>query len=40
MGNLKSQPRDDETYDTLVSEIRRLCEDTLGKLASEDVGIE
>ena len=40
MGNLKSQPCDDETYDTLVSEIHRLCENTLGKLPSEDVEIE
>lgn len=30
----------DETYDTLISEIRRLCEDTLGKLPSEDVELE
>lgn len=27
----------DEAYDTLISEIRRLCEDTLGKLPSDDV---
>lgn len=31
---------DEAEYDTLISEIRRLCEDTLGKLPSDDVEIE
>lgn len=31
---------DDAEHDTLISEIRRLCEDTLGKLPSDDVEIE
>ena len=31
---------DNEEYGMVISEIRRLCEDTLGKLPSDDVEIE
>lgn len=34
--NIVNRRIDNEEYDTLISEIRRLCEDTLGKLPSED----
>lgn len=40
MKNIMNRQVDDETYDTLISEIRRLCEDTLGKLPTEDVELE
>lgn len=35
--NIMNRQMDDAVYDTLISEIRRLCEDTLGKLPTEDV---
>ncbi len=38
--NIVNRRIDNEEYDTLISEIRRLCEDTLGKLSSEDEEIE
>lgn len=38
--NIVNRRIDNEEYDTLISEIRRLCEDTLGKLPSEDEEIE
>lgn len=38
--NIISLRVDNGGYDTVISEIRRLCEDTLGKLPSEDVEIE
>lgn len=35
--NIMNRQMDDAVYDTLISEIRRLCEDTLGKLPTEEV---
>ena len=34
--NIVNRRINNEEYDILISEIRRLCEDTLGKLPSED----
>ncbi len=36
VGDIMNWPFDNAAYDTVISEIRRLCEDTLGKLPSED----
>lgn len=38
--NVTNRQVDDEIYETLISEIRKLCEDTLGKLPAEDVAFE
>lgn len=40
VGDIMSWPPDNTAYGTVISEIRRLCEDTLGKLPSEDVQFE
>ena len=38
--NIVNRRIDNEEYDAVISEIRRLCEDTLGKLPLGDVEIE
>lgn len=40
VGDIMSWSPDNAAYDTVVSEIRRLCADTLGKLPPEDVPLE
>lgn len=40
VGDIMNWSPDNTAYDTVISEIRRLCEDTLGKLPSEDAQLE